>query len=120
MDEPVEGHHDSERGYYDQEEAAHKSEWSRYDRGSERSPVRRSRSRSPRPRSLERRDERGRRSSERDRDGRRLGRERDSFRNRERTGRNFASKECRVYVTNIPYELKWQELKDIMRKGKQH
>eukprot|EP00794_Sanderia_malayensis_P012311 gene12311-13581_t len=35
----------------------------------------------------------------------------------QRQARRVASRDCRVYVTNIPYELKWQELKDLMRKA---
>jgi len=101
-----------EGGYYDEGPAG--DDWNRHERDSQRRS--RSRSRSPRsrsPRHRSPRDDRGRRSSERD--GRRP---RDSRGHgpSDRRGRNFASRDCRVYVTNIPYELKWQELKDIMRK----
>ena len=37
----------------------------------------------------------------------------------ERSSRRPASggKECRVYVWNLPYAVKWQDLKDFMKKG---
>jgi len=58
-------------------------------RSRSRSPIRRrSRSRSPR----------------RDRGGRGKG------------GRDIRGKECRVYVSNLNYDVKWMELKDVMKK----
>ena len=38
----------------------------------------------------------------------------------ERSGRRqsgSSGKECRVYVWNLPYTVKWQDLKDFMKKG---
>lgn len=38
----------------------------------------------------------------------------------ERSGRRQSGsggKECRVYVWNLPYTVKWQDLKDFMKKG---
>lgn len=59
-------------------------------RSRSRSPIRRrSRSRSPR----------------RDRGGRGKG-----------GGRDVRGKECRVYVSNLNYDVKWMELKDVMKK----
>ncbi len=63
--------------------------------GRSRSPVRRSRSRSRSPRDWKR--ERG--GSKRDRDD----------------GERPVVNSKRVYVSNIPYEIRWQDLKDLFK-----
>ena len=32
--------------------------------------------------------------------------------------RDVRGKECRVYVSNLTYDMKWMELKDVMKKCK--
>ncbi|CAL4076524.1 unnamed protein product [Meganyctiphanes norvegica] len=81
------------------------------------SPRDRSRSRSPSENERETRD----RDSDRDRDRRR---DRTDRRRNERSrssvskssGGRRAPAERRIYVSNIPYEYKWQDLKDLFRK----
>ena len=72
-------------------------------------------------RERENRDDRSRdrnRNDRKDRDSRRYAPySRDGEGGGRRSKRQVAGKDCRVYVKNIPFELRWQELKDVMRSG---
>lgn len=36
---------------------------------------------------------------------------------RNRSSRHERGKECRIYVSNLPYNTKWQDIKDFFKKG---
>lgn len=50
--------------------------------------------------------------SSRDRD---RSRDRGTDRSRDKSSASKSSNNCRVYVSNIPYEYRWQDLKDLFR-----
>ena len=63
--------------------------------------------------------DRRRRGGGYERDLRRENRRYAPYSTDERSRRQSGSggKECRVYVWNLPYTVKWQDLKDFMKKG---
>ena len=72
---------------------------------------------SPRERNRSRSRSRSRSPIRRSRSPRHEDRGRDRNRNRG-GGKGTKGKEYRVYVNNMPYSVKWMNLKDLMKKGK--